>query len=77
MYLSKFWLLILLITAFAGGFIVSQIKSRTGQRPPSSAIHEVRASGYKFISPLLRVDLPAQDQDPEVTALKKRGGGLY
>jgi beta-lactamase class A len=72
MNISRLKFIIFLVLAFAIGFIISLISSKTASPQGDLPIKEIRAEGYKFISPLLRVDIPESNGDKNTITLKNK-----
>jgi beta-lactamase class A len=72
MNISKLKFIIFLILAFTIGSIISLVFNKTTSPQGALPIKEIRAEGYKFISPLLRVDIPESNGDKNTITLKNK-----
>jgi beta-lactamase class A len=70
--LSKIKFILLLVFVFILGLISFQIKTNFTSSQSNLNIHEIREKGYKFIDPLLRVDIPESNGDKKTVALKTK-----
>jgi len=71
MSITKSQAILLLFTFLLIGFIIGQMFTFYFNSAKTIPVHEVRATQYKYISPLLRVDI-LNDENPKSISLKNK-----